>query len=122
MSCANRSSANWRHKERPCRGECPDRVGAISSPAAPLRLCSHKAAEPLNTSAKHFFAGPLPPVGCGEYFHLDVSAITGVLHHRTDAVEINDTITHHAAVEQQIAGGDQPITDVIRQNAVGRSG
>src|ERR1700743_1879011 len=43
--------------------------------------------------------------------------ISGFFHRNTDGSEIDNAVTHHAAVEQEIARGNQPVADVVSKNA-----
>src|ERR1700744_5316271 len=50
------------------------------------------------------------------------TTISCFFHRSTDRREVDNAVTHHAAVEQKIACGDEPIADVVSKNAAAGSG
>ena len=46
-----------------------------------------------------------------------MAAIAGRLHHRADGAQIDHAVAHHAAVEQEIGGRNQPVVDVVGEDA-----
>ena len=67
-------------------------------------MTSHHRPMALDAHAQHLVGIALPPVLRGQDFDLAVTAIARVLHHGADRAQVDDAITHHAAVEEEIRG------------------
>ena len=72
---------------------------------------------PLDADAQDLVRIALPPILGGENLHVAMAAIAGVLHHGAQAAELNDAVSRHAAIENQIARRHEPIADMIGKNA-----
>src|SRR5207253_10505711 len=60
----------------------------------------------------------LPPIVGRKNFHFVRAAIAGTFHPRSDQRQIDDAIPHHAAVEQKVAGGDEPVAKMESEQAL----
>ncbi|MNR11218.1 hypothetical protein D3C85_1275100 [compost metagenome] len=63
-----------------------------------------------------------PPGITGKYFHFDGAVVTGRFHLLANAAQIDHAIAHHAAIQQQVPGGHQPVGQVQAQDAFLRAG
>src|SRR5215831_19796372 len=77
---------------------------------------SHHGLMPLDADAQNLVGVALPPIVGGEDLDLAVAAVAGALHHGADRAQIDHAVAHHAAVEQQIGGGHEPIVDVVGED------
>src|SRR5690606_9689404 len=76
----------------------------------------------LDDSAQRLVAGPLPPVVPRENLDLLRAVIAGGLDHGANGFEVDDAVAHHAAVEEEVGGGHQPVADVVGEDAAHVSG
>src|SRR5437879_2587375 len=76
---------------------------------------------PLDADTQDLVGIALPPILGRKNFHVAMAGIAGVLHHGAQAAQLNDTVSRHAAIENEIAGGHEPIADVIGKNAPARA-
>ena len=73
---------------------------------------------PVDAGAQDLDRITLPPIGRRKNLHFMRAAIARALHPRSDQRQIDDTVAHHASIEQQIAGGDQPVAKVEGEQAL----
>src|SRR5262245_39593522 len=83
---------------------------------APSAWSAH-GLEALDACPQHLVAGTRPPVGGGKDLDLLRTAIAGRFDPAADARKIDDAVSHHAAVEEEVAGRHQPVADVVGQDA-----
>ena len=50
-----------------------------------------------------------------------MAAIAGALHHGADRAQIDHAVAHHATIEQQIGGWQEPIIDVVGEDVLARA-
>src|SRR5262245_20352860 len=74
--------------------------------------------EALDAGLEHLVAGTCPPVGGGKDLHLLWTAVAGRLDPAADPREIDDAVTHHAAIEQEVARRHQPVADMMGQDSI----
>jgi len=67
--------------------------------------------------SEHFLGLPPPPVSRREDLNFVKAAVSGLLHPGAQQRKVDDAITHHAAVGEQIGGGDQPVANMEREQA-----
>src|SRR6516165_3664264 len=72
-------------------------------------------AMPLDADAQNLVRLALPP-GMRKDLHVAVAAVPGGFHHGTDAAQIDDPVTRHAAIEHEIAGRHEPVAHMIGKN------
>src|SRR5262249_6179396 len=77
---------------------------------------SHHGLMAFDADAQNLVGVALPPIVGGENLDLAVPTVAGALHHGADRAQIDHAVAHHAAVEQQIGGGHQPIVDVVGED------
>ena len=46
-----------------------------------------------------------------------MTAVTGVLDHGAQPAQVDDAVARHAAIEDEVAGGHEPVADVVSQDA-----
>src|SRR4051812_31619305 len=69
--------------------------------------------EALGAGADSLQGLGLPPALGREDLDLYGPAVAGGLDQAPEALQVDGTIAHHAAVEQQVAGRDQPVADLV---------
>ncbi len=76
----------------------------------------------LFDDGEDFVAGPFPPVVLGKDFDFLRAVIACAFNHCANGRQVDDAIAHHAAIEQHVLGGDQPVADVVGEDAVQAAG
>lgn len=71
----------------------------------------------LLADLQDFVGRALPPVASREDFDLVEAGIAFRFHGFAQAGQVNHPVAHHAAVEQQVGGGHQPVAEVEGQQA-----
>ena len=71
----------------------------------------------LDADANDLVGIAFPPVLRREDLHIAMPAVARVLHQAAQPAQIDDAVPRHAAVEHEIAGGHQPVADVVGKNA-----
>src|SRR5215470_493557 len=92
----------------------------LSSSSSPSGLLAHRP-EPLHGCCQHLVARPTPPL-VGKNLDLLDAVVTRRLDHPSDRREIDDTVAHHAAVHQHMLRRDQPVADVVGDDALAGTG
>ena len=88
--------------------------GAILPVSGVLPLTHRLVADAAQT--QHLIGRVLPPF-LGEDLHFVQAAIAGRLDPTAQPWKINHAIAHHAAIEQEIGGWDEPIANMKRENS-----
>src|SRR5262249_50294566 len=102
-----------RHALRPLLSRA---ILAMLMPSWPIPAASHHRLVAFDADTQDLVGIALPPVVGGEDFDLAVAAIAGRLHHGGDGAQVDHAAAHHAAVEQEVGGGHQPVVDVVGEN------
>src|SRR6476659_2788141 len=84
--------------------------------------CSNCGLVALLDDAKHLVRIALPPIALREDLDLDIAVVDGRLHHAADAGDVDQAVTHHAAIEPQVLGIGQPVVDVEVDDALAGPG
>src|SRR6266702_4902729 len=101
----------------------------LAAPSTPQRIMSRMVVssrswlgslthrlKPLRADAKHVIRIPAPPVLFRKYLHLDQPVVSIAFDAFTQCGQVDDTVAHHAAVEQQVARFAQPVAYMEREN------
>src|SRR6202165_2796702 len=73
---------------------------------------------PVDAGAQDLDRVALPPIVHRKNLHFVRAAIAGRFHPRSDQRQIDDAVPHHAPVEQQVAGGDEPVAKMEGEKAL----
>src|SRR4051794_15742362 len=108
---ANRS---WTPRLSPsvARADSASTCGLIRSARAAISTLtprSHHAAIALDAHLQHLARVALPPVVGGKDLDVDRRGIAGGLDQLAQAAQVDDAVAHHAAVEQQVCGRNEPV-------------
>src|SRR5665213_1567881 len=74
----------------------------------------------LDARRQHML-GILGPPALGEDLDLVKPAIPGAFHPATHEPQVDHAVAHHSAVGQKVARGDEPVADLVREKALGRT-
>src|SRR5690606_16009902 len=72
----------------------------------------------LDTGIQDLAARPSPPV-LGEDLDLAGARIAGGFHFAAYGLELDDAVTHHAAIIHEVARRRQPVAHMVGQQAIG---
>src|SRR5262249_18608332 len=93
----------------------PPSTGGGSAPNPPPHASHHRLMA-LDADAQDLVGIARPPIVGGENFDLAVAAIARRLHQRADRAQVDHAVAHHAAVEQEVGGREEPVVDVVGEN------
>ncbi len=76
-------------------------------------VCLHHRAVTLDTGSEHFVTRSLPPIPGGKNLHLAPTPEFSCLQPTPNLPNIDNSIAHHSAIQQEVGGGYQPKEPVI---------
>src|SRR5262245_2546005 len=97
------------------RGSCAGRAAQkVAQPRPVLAARLHHRIVARDAGIEYLLGGLTPPV-IGENLDFRRPGVARRLDPAADFLQLDDAITHHAAIVEEIAGRQQPVTDVVGQ-------